>query len=136
MGTLDSQFFVAFAWGTLTFTEKGVVYAHWPEMGLWSCAELLGLVVPMFCYCIMHIQRPYLKNWFGIMLYNVFQGSLVVIAILFSFIQYKLAVKNFPPSVLLLSMNVMYLPVVVILFALVFCKQYKVANVTFVVERE
>ena len=136
MGKLDSHFFIAFAWGTLTFTEKGTVYAHWPEMGMWSCAELLGLVMPMFMYCVMHIQRPYLKNWFGILLYNVCQISLVLVAMLFSYVQYTLVVKNFPPSVLFFSVNIMYLPVVVILFSLILCKQYKVANVTFVVGRE
>lgn len=134
MGFLDNQFFIAFPWGTLTLSNKGWSYAHWPEMGMWSFAELMGIVLPMFLYCIMHIQRPYIKNLFGRLVYDLIQVSMIVIAILFSLFQYKLVLPNFPPSVLLVSLNVMYFPVILILRSILLCKQTQAEHVTFVFE--
>lgn len=102
-------------------------------MGIWGCALFCGVVLPMFIYSIMHIQRPYLQSWFGVILYNIIQWLIVGIAVYVSYKEIMLTIHNFPFSVLVWSLNVMILPILVIGLTLVWCNQYKVANVTFMV---
>lgn len=125
---------MSFIWGTLTFSSKeGFIYSHWVEMGIWGCVLFCGVVLPMFLYSLMHIQRPYLQSWFGVILYNIIQWLMVGIAVYVLYKEILLTIHNFPFSVLVWSLNVMILPVLVIGLTLVWCNQYKVANVTFMV---
>lgn len=137
MGSLDGQLFISFVWGTLGITSRdGLVYSHWTEIGIWSLLEFVFMICPMFLYCILHIQRPYIRNGFGVALYNVIQCALVGIAVFYSYIQITLVARNFPLSVLIFSFNPLYLPLLVIGLSLLWCRQYKVANVTFLVNGE
>lgn len=117
VGKMDGCFFVAFAWGVFSYSsERGLEYAFWMELVMWGAIILVGIVLPMLFFCMMHIRQPRVNK-------SPLCSLLVTVAIVVCFVQYVLLFFNFPFHVCILSLNLFSLPLIVVAIPLCFFKK-------------
>ena len=125
-GSIQSEVFIAFQWGSFTWKDSGGwEYAHWRDLTFWAWYECLLCILPMFAYCMCHVKRPAFKTTYKLILFRLIEWISSCIPVVTICGLWILLFLNVPLNVFLLSFNFTWLPLIIVVFSFKMCDQHE-----------